>query len=276
MILGKIQALRRHPVKSLLGEEIASSEVTERGLTGDRTMGLLDLDTGHIASATNPYLWRKLLTLSASFTDRGIRITQSDGKLIWSDEPAVDGLLSELLGRRVSLIGTRPPGATMLRSDPEAVLRHGVEVEVPHTVVEFGQAAPAGTFFDHSPLHLLTTATLDGMAAHSPRGVLGAARYRPNVVIRSDGPPFAENDWVDRELTIGTKLRIQVLMPAPRCSMPTLAHGVFPPDAHAFSLPARFNTIEPHAGLTPQPCAGVYAKVLHPGRISLGDVVKLT
>jgi uncharacterized protein YcbX len=275
MILGKIQALRRHPVKSLLGEEIASSEVTERGLTGDRTMALLDLDTGQIASAKNPYLWRQLLTLSAAFTDRGVRITQRDGKLLWSDEAGVDGLLSELLGRRVSLIDTRPPGATLQQADPEEVLRHGVEVEVPCTVVEFGQASPPGTFFDHSPLNLLTTATLDGMAAHSPRGVLGAARYRPNLVIRSDGPPFAENDWVDRELTIGSQLRIQVLMPTPRCAMPTLAHGVFPPDTYAFSLPARFNRIEPTPGADPLPCAGAYARVLQPGRISLGDVVKL-
>ncbi|MDH6578445.1 MOSC N-terminal beta barrel domain-containing protein [Kitasatospora sp. MAP5-34] len=275
MILGKIQALRRHPVKSLLGEEIVSSEVTERGLTGDRTAALLDLDTGRIASAKNPYRWRQLLTLSAAFTERGIRITQPTGKLLWSDEPGVDGVLSELLGRRVSLIHTRPPGATLLRSVPEEVLRHGVEVEVPHAVVEFGKAAPAGTFFDYAPLHLLTTATLDGMAVHSPRGVLGAARYRPNLVIRSDGPPFAENDWVDRELSVGPDLRIQVLIPTPRCAMPTLAHGVFPPDTHAFSLPDRFNRIEPLPGIGPLACAGAYAKVLRPGRISLGDVVKL-
>ena len=51
-----LEALRRYPVKSMLGEELTESEVTERGLAGDRARAVLDVATGKIASAKNPRL----------------------------------------------------------------------------------------------------------------------------------------------------------------------------------------------------------------------------
>jgi uncharacterized protein len=51
---GKVVSIWRYPVKSMMGEELNSSYVTERGLIGDRTYALIDQKTGKVASAKNP------------------------------------------------------------------------------------------------------------------------------------------------------------------------------------------------------------------------------
>jgi uncharacterized protein YcbX len=45
----------------MLGEELNSSYVTERGLIGDRTYALIDQETGKVTSAKNPRKWGKTL-----------------------------------------------------------------------------------------------------------------------------------------------------------------------------------------------------------------------
>jgi hypothetical protein len=48
--LGTVAVLRRHPVKSMLGEDVADGAVTVAGLAGDRVLGLVHRETGEIAS----------------------------------------------------------------------------------------------------------------------------------------------------------------------------------------------------------------------------------
>jgi uncharacterized protein YcbX len=44
-------ALRRYPVKSMMGEELNAVAVTERRILGDRAYALIDRETGKVASA---------------------------------------------------------------------------------------------------------------------------------------------------------------------------------------------------------------------------------
>ena len=74
-MLGTVAALRRYPVKSMLGEDVDAGDVTFTGLAGDRQLAVVSRATGKIASAKSPRLWRDLLTLSAAA----------------ADDPAVDG-----------------------------------------------------------------------------------------------------------------------------------------------------------------------------------------
>ncbi|MER7751825.1 MOSC N-terminal beta barrel domain-containing protein [Kitasatospora sp. NPDC097643] len=266
-VIATVQRLRRYPVKSLLGEDLREAEVDRGGLERDRARALLDLDTGKVASAKNPRLWAGLLDCAATATaDGGVAVTGPDGRCI--DEAG----LSELLGRKVSLIAERPPGASIDRSVPEQVLAHGIEAEVEGTVVELGRGTPGGSFVDFAPLHLLTTSSLAAAGAESE---VEAERYRPNLVLRTEGEGFVENDWVGRELTIGATLRLNVLVPTPRCAVPTLRHGPLPRRADALRIPAERNRVVPMAGLPALPCVGVYAQVLVPGRIRVGDEVRL-
>jgi hypothetical protein len=78
----------------MLGEELNSSYVTERGLIGDRVYALVDQETGKVASAKNPKKWGKLFDFRATFIDppqvdqniRSIRISLPDGTNILSDQ----------------------------------------------------------------------------------------------------------------------------------------------------------------------------------------------
>ncbi|MGW3040825.1 MOSC domain-containing protein [Kitasatospora sp. NPDC001159] len=262
MLIGRVERLRRYPVKSLLGEELSVVEVDERGLAGDRGRALLDVETGRVASAKNPRLWAGLLRYSAAAADGGVAITGPDGR------SADEAELSEALGRKLALIAERPPGATVERAVPEEVLAHGIAAEVPVTVNELGRAAPDGGFFDFAPLHLITSSTLDAVGVE-------AERYRPNLVIRTEGEGFVENAWVGRELAIGRALRLRVVAPTPRCAVPTLRHGPLPRRTEALRIPAERNRLVPLEGVPELPCAGVYAQVLAPGRIEPGDRVRL-
>ena len=100
-------------------------------------------------------------------------------------------------------------------------------------------------------------------------------RYRPNVIIRTAASGFIENDWLERILRVGDDLVLRVIVRTPRCAVPTLAHGTLPRDPDALRVLARHNRVEPLDSLDPEPCAGVYAEVLRPGRIRTGDPVRL-
>jgi uncharacterized protein YcbX len=264
VLIGSVERLRRYPVKSLLGEELSAAEVDRRGLAGDRERALLDLATGRVASAKHPRLWAGLLRYSAAATaDGGVAITGPDGR--GADETE----LSEAFGRKLALITERPPGATVERAVPEEVLARGIEAEVSFTVNELGRAAPEGGFFDFAPLHLITSSTLAAVDAE-------AERYRPNLVIRTEGEGFVENAWVGQELMIGPTLRLRVVVPTPRCAVPTLRHGPLPRRTGALRIPAERNRLVPLEGMPELPCAGVYAQVLVPGRIETGDAVRVT
>lgn len=52
--IGSLVSLWRYPVKSMMGEELNATEVTENGLLGDRAYALMDAETGKIISAKLP------------------------------------------------------------------------------------------------------------------------------------------------------------------------------------------------------------------------------
>jgi uncharacterized protein YcbX len=278
-MLGTVAVLRRYPVKSMLGEDVDAGEVTFTGLAGDRRLAVVSRTTGKIASAKFPRLWRGLLTLRVATDypvgDGAVRITLPEGKTVWSSDADVDAVLSGLLDEPVTLTSTPVPGAALDRAVPEAVLRDGVDAQVPAEVMEIGGGGPPGTFVDFAPLHLLTTSTLDRIGELSPHGRADLERYRPNIVIRTGAAGFTENDWLERILRVGDDLVLRVIARTPRCAVPTLAHGALPRDPDALRVLARHNRVEPLESLDPEPCAGVYAEVLRPGRIRTGDPIRL-
>jgi uncharacterized protein YcbX len=145
------------------------------------------------------------------------------------------------------------------------VLEQGVDAEVDFVTSVLARGTPGGTFVDFAPMHVITTATLAAVGVE-------ALRYRPSLVIESDGPPFAENDWAGREIAIGD-VRLRGLVPTPRCAVPTLEHGELPRAPHAVRALLDTNRVDV-LDMGPQPCAGVYAEVLTPGTVRLGDALR--
>ncbi|NUT06605.1 MAG: MOSC domain-containing protein [Hamadaea sp.] len=266
-MVGTVAQLWRYPIKSMLGEQVSEAEVTERGLAGDRRWAIVDQVTGKIASAKTPRLWRALLTCRGTAGPDGAVILGPGGR------PLDDAGLAELVGRPVRLADTPPPGASLDRSKPDQVLAQGLDAEVDADVVHFGSAAPAGTFFDFAPIHVLTTSTLRSVAALSPRTAIEVERYRPNLVVDTPGPGFPEHAWVGSDLRIGDEVVLRVIASTPRCAIPTLAHGELPRDISALRVLAGHNRVPALPGRDPEPCAGVYAQVVVPGWVRPGDHV---
>jgi uncharacterized protein len=126
---------------------------------------------------------------------------------------------------------------------------------------------PAGTFFDGAPIQLVTTATLDRLAALAPKSCFDVARFRPNFVIECAGSPdgFIENDWSGRTVLIGSQVQILVARPTPRCVMTTLAQGTLPKDPDVLRTAVQNNLGN----------VGVYATVVRGGTVRRGDVIAL-
>jgi MOSC domain-containing protein len=106
-----VASLWRYPVKSMAGEELDASEVTPRGLLGDRGYGLVDRADGKVATAKNPRKWPQLFEFAAALADSprlgaplpAVRIALPDGSVVSTEQADVDAALSRALDREVHL-----------------------------------------------------------------------------------------------------------------------------------------------------------------------------
>lgn len=259
-----VASLHRYPVKSMLGETVATLDIGYGGAEGDRRLALIDEETGRVASAKQARLWRHLLKCSARIDDGRVRVRLPDGAEVSPGDAAFDGALSDLLSRPVRLARQRPPGASVERADPDLVLAHGLDAEVDAPLLELSEGTPGESFVDLAPLHVITEATL----AHIG---IDAERYRPNIVIATPAghPPYTENEWTGRTCTVGT-VRLRGMGPTPRCVIPTLEHGDSERAPSALRTPAAENLVDSF-GLGRLPCAGAYLEVIAEGTLALGD-----
>ena len=154
------------------------------------------------------------------------------------------------------------PNGTMLRGDDPAIhaalsatlgmpITLSLEAEIPH--------------FDTGPLHVLTTASMRTLGKSLADTTLDGRRFRPNVLIETDARGFAEDAWQGQVLCVGTDVRVRVVGRTERCVMVGLAQDELPADTRILRAVARANAV----------CLGVYAEVLTPGAIHVGDRIEL-
>ncbi len=67
--IGSVVSLRRYPVKSMLGDELSTTYVTENGIIGGRAYAVIDRSTGKVASAKFPPKWGQRLDFHATFVE---------------------------------------------------------------------------------------------------------------------------------------------------------------------------------------------------------------
>jgi uncharacterized protein YcbX len=277
-VAGSIQSLWRYPVKSMLGEELEFSDVTERGFIGDRAYALVDASDGKVASAKNPRKWAKLFNCRAEFLPDppGVRITLPDGATVTADDPDAAAILSSILGRKVALEITAANASVL----EELWLEGGPEGrDVTDEAIAMG--SPRGTFFDYAVIHVVTTATLERLAELYPQGRFDPRRFRPNVVVASaeGATGFVEYAWIGKTLALGDSVRFSATDPCPRCVMTTLAQEDLPADAGILRTAARHNSVVGGEGRGPDgayaAAIGVYAKVLAGGTVRRGDKVRV-
>jgi MOSC domain-containing protein len=126
-------------------------------------------------------------------------------------------------------------------------------------------AEGAVSHFDAGPVHVLTTSSLRWVEQeYGPTGG-DARRYRPNIVLETDGVALVEEGWAAASLSIGSCV-LEVSRAVERCVMPTFRQDGLP---RAQGL-LRFLTERNDTML------GVYANVTSPGVVSVGDLVTFT
>ena len=273
---GTVSALWRYAVKSMTGERITESLVTDGGLLGDRAYAVIDRTNGKVASAKFPKKWGKLIELGAAFVEPpragsplpAARITWPVGDDSVTGDDDLDTRLSEALERSVTVTTARPDVVSLERLDPLAD---------EETLLDIGSLMMAGRFSDYAALHLITTATLGTLAALGPESRFDVRRFRPNIVIDcGDETGFLENDWVGRSVCIGEEVRLRISDPTPRCAIPTLEQDGLEKDPKILRTIVEHNRCAvPLLDGELLPCAGVYAFVVQGGILRERDVVRV-
>lgn len=262
-----VAGLFRHPVKSMLGEEIEQAHLGVDGLDRDRRLALIEAATGLVASAKQPTKWGPLLQCRARLTGEDVAITFPDGRTSNSAADDIDTVLSEYCGRAVTLSATPPPTPHLERewpavdglAPPQAIAQAG-------TVTPLASAAP-GTFVDYAPLHLVTTATLRALRAGGSQNRFDARRFRPNLLLDVPGEAFVENAWEGRRLTIGDAT-VEIITVTPRCAVPALAHGDLPAEPDVLRTVVSRNRVAMPRGRFA--CVGAYARIVMEGDVHVG------
>jgi uncharacterized protein YcbX len=267
----------------MLGEELDSSEVGERGLTGDRAWALVSND-GKVASAKNPRKWGKLFDCRAAFVESPraavalppARITLPDGRVVRTDDADANRVLSDTLGREATLRSVAPDAPVL-----EELWLEGSPDGRAVTDETFAKGSPAGTFFDYGVVHVVTTATLEQLSELAPASRFDPRRFRPNLLVATaEGESgFVENAWIGRTVSIGDQVRLLITDPCPRCVMATLAQEDLPADAAVLRTVARHNRVvggeDRGADGVYEASVGVYARVVAGGVVRRGDPVRV-
>ncbi|MGH0035410.1 MAG: MOSC domain-containing protein [Myxococcota bacterium] len=275
--VGRIQSIWRFPIKSFQGESIAATSLSAAGIHGDRVLALRNRETGKIVSGKHARLGERVLEFQARYVSEPVagqplpRIrARIDGVEVFADDPsAFASACSEALQHPVELTA---PGASseVYESDwpdVEDLPLAGASLDLPLPLAE------AGSFADLEPLHLLTTASLAHLSSLAGESRIGTSRFRPGLVLDTgDAGGFPEHDWSGRTATLGGA-RLELGGPTPRCLMSTLAQEGLPRDPSIMRTLIRENRRE-FMGMQ-MPCLGIYAKVVEPGEIAVGDALTL-
>ena len=276
----RLSQIWTYPVKSMVGETVSSCELNDLGIVGDRIWATRDLERGGIRGAKKI---GGLMQFSAERVDpalRTVKITAPNGESFLTNEADSSEKLSSLLGHRVVLeelpdvsdvehFRRGPSDTDDVLAEMRAVFGRTEDEPLPDfsifppEVMEF--ESPVGTHHDCFPLMVMTTSALAAMKAAVPDSVVDVKRFRPSLVVDSgdvDGHP--EFQWKNKRIAIGSAV-IEILDPCPRCVMVTRAINNDIPEDRA---------VLRHIVRDLNQSVGVYARVLSPGKCSVGDEVR--
>jgi len=284
-VVGTIKEIWRFPVKSMAGQTMNAAEVTPSGIVGDRLWATRN-DTAHEIQGAKKF--PVLMQCGARFREEPagdrvphVDITFPDGSVTGSDDPGLASKLSTLAGKPMSLWPIQSPtDLAHYRRRPMNEQEFGEEMQdifqrepgeafpaleqFPKEILEF--TSFPGMYFDVTPIHLLTTASLVQLARKNPTANWDVRRFRPNFVIEAtngaDG--FVETDWIGKNLRIGG-VALHCPGPTPRCGMTTREQNGLSFDKSIL------RTIVKDADQN----VGLYAVVASAGAVRVGDAVDL-
>jgi uncharacterized protein YcbX len=272
----KISQLWSYPVKSMVGEQVPHVELSSLGIVGDRHWAIRDLERGGIRGGKKI---GALMQCAAQRRGDDVVITLPNGATVSSQDADVDAVLTQALGHTVSLEALpadnnldhfrRGPGdsddplqelrAIFGRTEDEPLPNFAA---FPPEVVEF--ESPPGAHYDCWPLMVMTTSAMDALRAALPNSVIDERRFRPSMMVETQEAGHVEFSWKGKRAQMGSAV-VEFLDPCPRCVMVTQA-------VNADIGPDR--DILRHIVRDLDQNVGMYARVITPGSVSVGDTVQ--
>jgi hypothetical protein len=263
----------------MIGVTADSVSVSPLGIVGDRHWAIRDNERGGIRGAKKI---GELMQFSARPTDdvsTNVVITLPNGEEVRSDNVNVDAVLSGALGRSVSLESLPNDGAlehfrrgpadsTDVMEELRRIFGRTEEEPLPDfsvfppEVAEF--ESPPGTHHDCWPLMVMTTSAFNALRDALPDSVVDVLRFRPSIVIDTpDEIGHPEFLWKGRKGQLGSAV-VEFLDPCPRCIMITRRINESIPEDRA---------ILRHVIRDLNQAAGIYASIVTPGKVSVGDTL---
>jgi uncharacterized protein YcbX len=257
------------------------AELADDGMVGDRAWAARDEVRGGIRGAKKI---GGLMRLAAAFDDgpgSAVTITLPDGTTVRAGDAGADEAVSEALDHVVTLWPRLPPteldhyrrgapDSDDLLEELRAIFGREPDEPLPDLsvfppeILEY--ESPLGTYFDAFPVLVLTTSALRSLAEALPGSVVDVRRFRPNLVVDTgDAPGHPEREWAGRSLQVGDA-ELRVVVGCPRCVMVTREIDEDTPQDRAL---LRYVVRELDQDV------GVYAEVVRPGTVRLGDPVTL-
>ena len=273
-----LDTIWRYPVKSMIGGVVESATLDVDGIVGDRLWAVRDDELGVIGNTRKMGALMQLAAVAEP--DGSVTITLPDGSTTSSRSSDAGAVLSAHLGQPVSL-WARPSAADLdfyrrapfTGDDLMAELRSIFAREDDEPLPDFGKfpevsmefETPPGALYDCYPLMLMSTSALRALAAAVPQSVIDVRRFRPSLVVDTgDQPGHPEFDWAGRRFAIGTAV-VEVLNDCPRCAAITKQIS---PD-----VPADRSILR-HVVKDLGQAVGVYATVVQPGVVTVGDELR--
>lgn len=261
-LLVNVAEIYTAPVKSLAVQRREAVQVGPQGIPEDRRFYLID-QRGRLLTQRE---MGKLTQIKANYD-----VASGQLDLDFPNGPALSAKVE--LGQAVTTrIWGRQVAGNVLRGSWDTALS-----QFCGEPVKLAASANPGQCYDEFPVSLLSRASLQRLEQQA--GILGAkpgkspgnldvCRFRPTFLLEHC-EPHEEDSWIGRTLRIGKELKIQIVSQDPRCAIITQNPATGERDVEALGL---IRSYRPESSAT---YFGVYAVVLHPGAVVVGDDIRL-
>jgi len=220
----RVVQIWRYPVKSMGGEPLRSVELGPCGMPCDRRYAVMDSDPNRAGKPLTARIEKRLLGYGALVRDGKTYVCTPSG---------------EKHGVHV----------------PDWLEALGAEIERPVSLQSFENA-----IHDEADLLVINAASLRALTKEYGAFV-NPLRFRPNFVVdSSEVQPFAEERWVDHDITVGDAV-LRAQYPCDRCVLTTIDPETLAMDPSFLRL-----VVEKHGGRF-----GMYCSVVRSGTVALGD-----